>query len=212
MGTNGPTSDEVRDQLKKILASKFFDSAGQPSDLLKYLIENTVAGREVKAEEIRMDVFPIYAPESSIVRVVATHLRKRLAEYYKAFPDEQLIISFPRTGTGHSYRVTCAYHDSLGALYYYNRGKYLRDKGDPKQFPSAAYEYAKAIELDSTYVPAIVASAEIAFLRVVAALFSNPSLTATRFQSIPKISRLPKRCSTLNPRSPSIQIHRVPIS
>ena len=132
-----------------------------------------------------MDVFPLY-PDAEIVRVVATQLRRRLDRYYNAFPSEAVVISVPKVEIGHSYRIAYAYHRSLQALDHYNRGKYLRDKGDPKWFQDAANEFTTAIERDPSYAPARVALAEVCFLRVLMSLFPETGVSAPEFPIDPE--------------------------
>jgi hypothetical protein len=77
---------EVRAALERILASPGFSSAARRSHLLRYLIEQALAGRGDKVTEygIGLDVFerpPSFDPRiDSIVRTEASRLRQKLRE------------------------------------------------------------------------------------------------------------------------------------
>jgi adenylate cyclase len=85
---NGPGADEVRSALERVLASDCFSSASRPSGFLRYVVEETLAGRgdRLKGYTIAVEVFDkpgnFDTQSDSQVRVEAARLRQRLAQYY----------------------------------------------------------------------------------------------------------------------------------
>jgi serine/threonine-protein kinase len=99
------SSPEVADQLDRIEASKGFVRAGRLVRFLRYITQETLAGRGEKLKEytIATEVFErpsSYDPQvDSLVRVQASMLRKRLQQYYTAEGrDEPLRIEIPKGG------------------------------------------------------------------------------------------------------------------
>lgn len=92
----------VRAALQRVLASKYFAQADSLSNLLRYLVEETLAGRGSAIKELTVgcDVFgrgPSFDPKTDgIVRVQASRLRTKLRDYYAADgQDDDLVISVP---------------------------------------------------------------------------------------------------------------------
>lgn len=85
---DAPGESEVRAQLDKIVASAAFTAATQIAGLLRFTVEETLAGRHdrLKAYTIGLEVFQrpaSFDPQTdSIVRVEASRLRRRLELYY----------------------------------------------------------------------------------------------------------------------------------
>jgi len=83
------SAEQVRTHLEKILASKGFVEAGRLGPFLRFLVDETLAGRaqQLKETVIGVEVFqraPGYDPRlDPIVRVEARRLRARLKEYYE---------------------------------------------------------------------------------------------------------------------------------
>ncbi|MCZ6892961.1 MAG: hypothetical protein O7H40_02795, partial [Gammaproteobacteria bacterium] len=88
--------------LEDILADPIFVQAGRQSRLLRYIIEETAAGRSAKINQysIAVDAFDRGADfdpaVDSIVRVEFGRLRSKLGEYYQARPDERVIFRLPK--------------------------------------------------------------------------------------------------------------------
>jgi len=83
-----PTTEQIADQLENILASSAFRSTGRLSDFLRFVVEETLAGRQhqIKGYTVATKVFgrpddfdPVADP---IVRIQAARLRRRLDSYY----------------------------------------------------------------------------------------------------------------------------------
>ncbi|MEA2078869.1 MAG: hypothetical protein U9P00_03260, partial [Pseudomonadota bacterium] len=109
MTTGQPLSprDEalIRDELDKILSSKRFVNANRISNLLRYVVEETLAGRRdrIKAFSIAQEVFDRdvnFDPQRDpIVRVEASRLRKCLVDYYQSPGlDPTFRIDIPKGG------------------------------------------------------------------------------------------------------------------
>ena len=91
--------NEVRSHLESILASSAFCRSRRLSNFLRYIVEQTLAGRagELKERTIGIEVFGREADYDTAsdhsVRVAAAEIRKRLAQYYQeAEPDPGLRI------------------------------------------------------------------------------------------------------------------------
>src|SRR5438477_3655778 len=104
-GPNTPSSAEIRAALDRILASHAFVGSRRPGNFLKYVVEETLEGREERIKEysIATDVFgrdQSFDPRMDpIVRVEATKLRSRLASYYEQEGQPDAIrIDLPKRG------------------------------------------------------------------------------------------------------------------
>ncbi len=91
----------VRDALRDILQSPSFRSSRQCQVFLTYVVERTLAGENELLRErvIGSEVFgrtPDYEPgDDPVVRVRATELRKRLAQYYQGHAGPAVRIDIP---------------------------------------------------------------------------------------------------------------------
>jgi TolB-like protein len=105
LGTVGPSSDEVRLQLERVLGSELFAGAERARRFLRYVTERTLAGESDQLKEfvIGVDVFDRddqYDPRiDSIVRVEAGRLRGKLDRYYGAATDEDSVVIRMRRGS-----------------------------------------------------------------------------------------------------------------
>jgi TolB-like protein len=100
-----PTSDDVRHQLGRLLASSVFANAGRMSRFLRFVVEQSLAGEGERLKEyvIGVEVFDrdaSYDPRlDSIVRVEAARLRSKLAEYYAGEGcNDAVVLSLPKGG------------------------------------------------------------------------------------------------------------------
>jgi TolB-like protein len=100
-----PSADDVRHQLDRLLASAVFANAGRMSRFLKFVVDQTLAGRAERLKEyvIGVEVFDrdtSYDPRlDSIVRVEAARLRSKLAEYYAGEGrGDVVVLSLPKGG------------------------------------------------------------------------------------------------------------------
>lgn len=107
-----PSPAEVRAELERILVSQCFARAGRASDLLRFLVDQTLAGAgpRLKGYTIGVQVFgrpaDFDAQADPLVRVEAGRLRGRLLEYYAAEGDSDPVrIEVPRG----RYSVVCRY-------------------------------------------------------------------------------------------------------
>lgn len=96
-----PTSAVVRQQLQRILGSATFQASQCASAFLRYVVERAVEGRVdlLRERQLGIELFgcdPAYdTSEDSRVRVRATEVRKRLAQYYVGH-EHELQIQLPR--------------------------------------------------------------------------------------------------------------------
>jgi TolB-like protein/Tfp pilus assembly protein PilF len=93
----------VRAELKKILASETFRKSERMSRFLRFVVEQSLAGRadELKEYTIGIEVFDrgrSYNPQTdSVVRVEAGRLRSKLRDYYGSEgQDDAVIIELPK--------------------------------------------------------------------------------------------------------------------
>ena len=90
--------DAVRKELEQILQSQPFRTSKQCRDLLQYIVEHSLAGRESDLREriVGIEVFgrsPDYdTAEDPVVRMRAADIRKRLAQFYQAEEPHALHI------------------------------------------------------------------------------------------------------------------------
>ena len=107
-----PPADQVRDALERILASDVFARSERARDLLRYLVEQDVAGNadRLKGFSIGVDVFhkdDQFDPATdTVVRVQAGRLRDLLQQYYEGDgASDPLRISVPRGSYVPEYHV-----------------------------------------------------------------------------------------------------------
>ena len=98
-----PNSQEINNQLIRILQSEQFVGSPKLTELLNYLVSKTLEGKQdqLKAYSIAVDVFKRDEDFSSsidpIVRIQAGRLRRSLDLYYaKQGADDPLFISIPK--------------------------------------------------------------------------------------------------------------------
>jgi len=100
-----PSADDVRHELARLLGSAVFANAGRMSRFLKFIVERTLAGEGERLKEyvIGVEVFDRdtnYDPRvDAIVRVEASRLRAKLAEYYAGEGrGDAVVLSLPKGG------------------------------------------------------------------------------------------------------------------
>jgi adenylate cyclase len=116
-----PPADEIRAELTRILAAENFEQATRSKDFLKFVVEESLAGREdrLKGYTIALEVFgreaSFDAQSDPLVRVEAGRLRHRLMEYYlgEGFRNP-LRVEIPRGG--YVPRCTYAPHFRRGSV------------------------------------------------------------------------------------------------
>ena len=96
---------KVREELNRILASKSFRQVDRLQHFLRFVVEETMAGRRDKLKEFPIGV-EVFGKESSfdprmdpIVRVQARRLRSRLERYYREEgQNDNVVIELPKGG------------------------------------------------------------------------------------------------------------------
>jgi serine/threonine-protein kinase len=100
----GPRADsrEVREHLEKVLASSSFGGAPRVQQFLRFVVEETLEGRvgDLKESVVAVNVFgrrsDFDSHSDSVVRVQASHLRRRLREYYRTEGlHDAMVIELP---------------------------------------------------------------------------------------------------------------------
>src|SRR5262245_3377191 len=99
------SSEAVRSQLEKVLASERFARTERISSFLRFVVEQELSGigNQLKESVVGVEVFgrrPDYnVRQDSIVRTEAGKLRTRLSKYYaNGGAADELIIDLPKGG------------------------------------------------------------------------------------------------------------------
>jgi adenylate cyclase len=110
--TKRPAEPEIREQLERILGSAQFTGAESARRVLRFLVEEALAGRSHRLKEYTLatDVFgrdPSFDPKTNpVVRVEASRLRRRLEYYYLTLGREDpVLIELPRGGYVPAFRM-----------------------------------------------------------------------------------------------------------
>lgn len=118
-----PQQAQIRETLERILASATFARSDRARELLRYLIDEELAGRSerLKGFSIAVDVFGKdagYDPSTdAIVRVQAGRLRELLEQYFASEgADEALRISIPRGSYVPSYAIVERRHQPAASF------------------------------------------------------------------------------------------------
>ena len=102
MDSNRPGREAVGEQLEKILRSDGFKASEKLSGFLRYIVEETLAGRsgQLKAYTIAVEVFgreQDFDPQiNPAIRVEAGRLRAKLEHYYVRAQDDPVRINVPK--------------------------------------------------------------------------------------------------------------------
>ena len=101
---DSPSSDEVKEQLSKILQSQSFRNAERMKHFLQFLVAETLAGRSSQLCEYSVGRSVFGRGESfqpgidPIVRNDARRLRQKLLEYYQGSRGDRVVIEVPKGG------------------------------------------------------------------------------------------------------------------
>ena len=102
---SAPSAEQVKAELARVLGSAVFAQAGRSTEFLRFVVEETLAGRadRLKGYTIAIEVFgkpPEFdAQTDPLVRVEAGRLRRRLIEYYHGEGrDDSVRIALPKNG------------------------------------------------------------------------------------------------------------------
>ena len=110
-----PNAEEVKAELARVLGSAVFAQAGRSTEFLRFVVEETLAGRgdRLKGYTIAIEVFgkpPEFDAQSDpLVRVEAGRLRRRLIEYYHGEGSHDPVrIALPKNGYAPTFASTVA--------------------------------------------------------------------------------------------------------
>src|SRR5579884_480470 len=99
------TADEVRSELEKVLRSANFSGSPRLSRFLRYVTEETLAGRAATLKEYKLGVEVFGRGEDfdprvdAVVRVEERQVRFKLGDYYSgAGSQDDIVISLPKGG------------------------------------------------------------------------------------------------------------------
>jgi TolB-like protein/Tfp pilus assembly protein PilF len=110
--TGGLAPEQIRAALGRVAGSAAFAASPRMQDFLRYVVEETLAGRggEIKGYSLALEVFrrgDSFDPANdSVVRVEAARLRRTLGAYYEGEGREDpVIIGIPRGGYVPDFRL-----------------------------------------------------------------------------------------------------------
>lgn len=97
---NAITENQKTEELKKVLNSAFFKLKTRQRDLLQYLVNQALAGKEIGEAFIAENFYKIenfFSDENATVRQGVSELRKNLENYYSGEGKSDAVrILFPR--------------------------------------------------------------------------------------------------------------------
>jgi hypothetical protein len=95
---SNPSQEEIRAQVGKIISSRLFARSSRLADILKYLVDHSLRGEQVKAIVISAELFgKPYGAEGSAVRAAVGRLRESLANYYaNEGTNDSIVIKIPK--------------------------------------------------------------------------------------------------------------------
>jgi len=167
--------------MSRVLEGPTFARSPGLSKLLRYLVEETLAGRADRLKEytLGVDVFDrgeAFSPKTdTIVRVQARRLRTKLAAYYaREGTADEVVIEVPIGGyvpnfrkrvsrrppparLRHTYTIdgdlpfTSGYQPDPKAHRLYVDGSRLSSRGNPEDLTAAIQQFEESIAIDSNY-------------------------------------------------------------
>ena len=107
-----PVQKGIEQQLGRVLASKTFAPVDRLKRFLRFIVDETLAGRSTELKEYVIGV-QVFGKEASfdprtdpIVRVQARRLRNRLTRYYRdEGQQDELVIDLPKGGYAPAFRI-----------------------------------------------------------------------------------------------------------
>jgi len=165
----GLPSEDVQQQLHRILGSRLFRRAERMKQFLSFIVQETLENRADRIKEYTVGVVVYEKPSSfdsrtdPIVRVEAGRLRAKLREYYEdEGRNDPIVISIPKSGyipvlrqvTGAvpvAARLPGTEDAQLDAKDWYLKGRHCWNKRHPAAIAEAAECFNKALTLDADY-------------------------------------------------------------
>ncbi|MFN7544795.1 MAG: tetratricopeptide repeat protein [Acidobacteriota bacterium] len=145
------TKREIRCQLALLLKSSGFANSTQRTDLLRFVVESALKGHRVNAKDIADAVLGprLYQDREGIVRTLANHVRKALADYY-AGPGCNDSIRIELL-SGHGYQVEFFFsppEPNVEQLFL--QGTTLMNIGEPASLHEANKLFIESMCLDNS--------------------------------------------------------------
>lgn len=172
---SGLAQGAVTKELERILASAAFDASPRNRKFLRYVVEETLAGRgeRIKAYAIATEVFGRQAgfdpQQDPIVRIEAGRLRRALERFYlMAGPGQGVRITLPRGSYAAAFETVCDPPASAPAPVAGRSGlsilvRPFDDDGDQAAYPYFARGFARQIIVGLTrYTELLVFGADTA--------------------------------------------------
>jgi TolB-like protein len=110
-----PSAEQIKAALARVLGGAVFAQAARATEFLRFVVEETLAGRadRLKGYTIAVEVFgkpPDFDAQSDpLVRVEAGRLRRRLIEYYHGEGrDDAIRIALPKNGYAPTFTAVAA--------------------------------------------------------------------------------------------------------
>jgi len=163
--THVPTPQESVAQLKRMLAVARFKTAAVQAKLLRFVVTQTLARKELNETTVGLAIFKNYDPASHKVRQNAWLLRNRIHDYYAHEGCSDLVKITLSPG---GYLATFSYNVQSAVLRKYIQSlTYRRDITSMYSWAMAQSLLLDAIKLsDGKYAPAHAVYAENNLIRV----------------------------------------------
>jgi hypothetical protein len=166
-----PGPDEIRDQLKRMLARSRFQANENASRFLKLVTEMALRGELITQSIIGAELIGDRYGGSDIsdVRVMANTLRKVIGEYYAHEGEDDLVrIELPsppgkfapKLPPGKAYTPLFSYNPHSEAAKQYKLGQFYLKRGSYGDYNRAFYCFANAIKTSPNHIGAKLGAAE----------------------------------------------------
>jgi hypothetical protein len=160
-----PTANEVRTQLNRMLASPYFNDAETQSNLLRFVVESALAEKPISEFDLKIALGGVFDVDSHKERASAHVVRLKIKKYYDNEGANDLVeIYLP---PGPSYKPDIFYRFQSEAIAIYRRSLMWMRAATRGSLFEADSEIRKVRNLEPNFVPAYLADAEIALLRIV---------------------------------------------
>jgi len=167
-----PNEEEIRIQLRRMLASKRFTANYNSSRFLDLVVDKAIKGEPIRQAIIGSELFPTKYARNDIsdVRVTAKKLRELLTEYFAAEGhDDPVIIALPtpprpnepKLPEGKAYTPLFSYNSRNAAVADYLKGCIRLWQADPESDLPAMRHFNSAIERETRYSAPYVGKAEL---------------------------------------------------
>jgi tetratricopeptide (TPR) repeat protein len=166
-----PTQDEIRDQLKHMLAGRRFTANEKPSLFLSLVVDMKLRGELITQSIIGLELYrdKYTRDEISDVRVLAIAVRKVIADYYAHEGENDPVLielpappgkGAPKLPPGKAYAPVFSYNPHSEAVKQYKLGGYYLARGMFEDYVRALEHFARANKVAPGHIGAAIGAAE----------------------------------------------------